>query len=64
MVFVVMVGTSPERQEVVQGPREFISRVGIHSLEQSQANPKRDGEQMQVSGEVAPDNRDTDSAQA
>lgn len=64
VVFVVMVGTGPERQEVVQGPRELVPRVGVHSLEQSQANPKRDGEQMQVSGEVAPDNGDTDSAQA
>lgn len=64
VVLVVVVGTSPERQEVVQRPWELVAGVGIDGLEQSQADPERDGEQMQVSGEVAPDDRYADSTQA
>lgn len=64
MVFIMMVCTCPERKEVVQRPWELVTRVGVNSLEQPQADPDRNGEQMQVSGEVAPDNRNANSTQA
>lgn len=64
VVFVVVVSTGPEWEEVVQRPWELVTRVGVNSLEQPQADPDRNGEQMQVSGEVAPDNRNANSTQA
>jgi len=40
MVNVVMFGTSPERKEVVQAPRKFITTVGIDSLEKAADDPE------------------------
>lgn len=59
VVLVVVVCTGPEWDKVVQRPWELVSGVSIHGLEQSQADPERNSEQMQVSGEVAPQKRNT-----
>lgn len=64
VVLIVVISTGPERKEVVQRPREFVTRVGIDSLEQSQADPKRNGEQVQVSGEVAPNQGNSNGSHA
>lgn len=60
----MVVSSGPERQEVVQGPWELVTGMSVHSLEQPQADPHGDGEQMQVPGEVAPHNGDADGAHA
>lgn len=57
----MVIGTSPNGQKVVQRHGELVSRVGINSLEQSEGNPQRNGEQMQITGEHHPSNGDTDS---
>lgn len=54
VVLVMVVSSGPEWHKVVQRPWELVSRVCINSLEQSQTDPQRNGEQVQVMGEVTP----------
>lgn len=63
-MFIVVVGSSPEGENVVQRPRELVTRVGIHRLEQSKTDPECDGEQVQVTREVAPDHGNSNSTHA
>lgn len=64
MVFIVVVSTGPDEQEVVQREREFVTRVGVNCLEQPQGDPNADGEKVQISCEVTPDDRDTNSSES
>lgn len=64
MVKIVVVGTGPERQEVVKTPREFVTAVGINGLEQTQDNPNVHGEDVKVSGESTPEDGATDGTKA
>ncbi len=49
-------GTSPERHEVVQGPWEVVTAMGIDSLEETEADPHVHGQDVEVSTvEVAVD---------
>ena len=64
MVKIVVVGTGPERQEVVKTPGEFVTTVGINGLEQTQDNPNVHGEDVKVSGESAPEDGATDGTKA
>ena len=64
MVLVMMICTSPERQEMVKIPSKFIATVGINSLEQVQYNPDIHSENMQVTGESTPDDQGADSPKA
>ena len=40
MVHVMVLSTSPERQEVVQRPGEFVAAMRVNSLEQAEHNPE------------------------
>lgn len=60
----MMVSTSPDRQEMVKTPREFVATVGIDSLEQAQDNPGVHGENMQVTGDSTPEDRAADGPKA
>lgn len=61
MMHIVVVGTSPERQDVVQAPWELISRVGIDGLEQSKNDPGVHGKDMEVLCDSRPQYRHTDA---
>lgn len=64
MVCVVVVGTCPERQEVVQAPREFVTRVRVDGLGKTEHDPHVHGQDMQVLGNGAPEDWRADGAQA
>lgn len=64
MMKIVVVGTCPEGEEVVQTPWEFISAVGINGLEQAQHDPDVHGEDVQIAREGTPQNGATDGAKA
>lgn len=55
-----MVGTGPEREEMVETPGEFVTTVSIDGLEQTQHNPNVHGENVQVTSKSAPEDRATD----
>lgn len=63
MVDIVVVGTSPEWEEMVQAPGELVSRMRIDRLEETADDPQVHGDNMQVLGERAEDDRDTDGAE-
>ena len=46
VVGVMVIGTSPERQEVVQTPREFVAAVCIDGLEETEDNPEVHGQDV------------------
>lgn len=56
MVIIVVVGTSPEWQKVMQGPWELIAGVSVDGLEESQRDPDQHSEHMQVLREINPEN--------
>lgn len=64
VVLVVVVCASPYQEEVVQRDRELVARVCVDGLEQPEGNPDADCEQVQVSREVAPDDRNANSAKS
>lgn len=64
VVYVVVFGTGPEREEVVQAPWEFITRVGIDSLEKTHSNPNIDSENVQVMEDHAPEDGRADGSDA
>ena len=64
MVKIMVIGTCPEGEEVVQAPWEFISAVGVNSLEEAQHDPDVHGEDVQISREGTPKNRATDRTEA
>lgn len=43
MVGIVVIGARPERQEVVEAPRELISRMRIDCLEETKHDPEIHG---------------------
>lgn len=45
---VVMLGAAPEREDVVQRPREVVPRVRVDGLEESQADPDVHGHDVEV----------------
>lgn len=63
VVEVVVIRTGPERQEVVKTPGEFIATVRVDGLEQTQDNPDVHGENVQVTGEGAPDDWAADGSE-
>ena len=60
VVNVVVFGASPEWQEMVKRPGEFITGVGVNCLEQPQHNPDVHRKDMKISSHSTPHNRDTD----
>lgn len=63
VVQVVVFCTGPERQEVVQGPREVVAGMGVDGLHQSQDHPHGDGEEMQLVGDGGVDDWETDGTE-
>lgn len=62
MVFIMMLRASPERQKMMQAPRELITAMRIDRLEKSAYNPDVHRQNVQVSGYGAPQDRASDSA--
>ena len=52
----------PEGEPVVGRPREVVARVGLDSLEEAEGHPGESGGQVEVVGEVAPDQGTADGA--
>ena len=52
-----MIRAGPERQEVVQAERELVPRMRINSLEQPEHSPQVHGQDMQILGDGAPQDR-------
>ena len=64
MVKVMVVSTSPEREEMVKTPGKLVTAVRINGLEQAQHNPHVHGEDVQVSGHSTPKNRTANSTKS
>lgn len=64
MMNIMMISACPERQEMVQRPRELVSRVRIDSLEEPQHDPYVHGQDVQILGDGAPDDRAANCAEA
>lgn len=60
VVNIMMLGTSPERKEMVQTPWEIVTAVRIDSLEETAGNPEIHGQDVEVLSAQSPDNRDDD----
>lgn len=63
VVDVVMISTSPEGKEVVQAPGELVARVGVDGLEETKDDPNVHGKDVEVLGNGAPEDGDTDGAE-
>lgn len=48
-----MVCPGPEWQEMAKGPWEVVPRMSVYCLEQTERNPKVDGQNVQVVAEEA-----------
>ena len=64
MVHIVMIGSSPERQEMVQAPRELVAAVRIDGLEETEDDPEVHGQDVEVLGEGAPEDRGADGSES
>lgn len=53
----MMFSTRPEGKDMLEGPREIISRVSIDGLEQSESDPNVHGEDVEVLSEEAVEKR-------
>jgi len=62
VVNVVMFSTGPERKEMVQAPREFITTVGIDSLKEAADDPEIHCQDVELASNQNPKNRSTNSA--
>lgn len=49
-----MIGSRPERQEMVQTPRKLIPRMGIDGLEEPPNNPEVHSQNMEIFSNSAP----------
>jgi len=63
VVNIVMLSSSPEWDEVVERPWEFVSRVGIDSLEETEDNPNVHGDDVEVSGKSDPHDWDSNTSE-
>ena len=59
---IVMLCAGPERQDVVQAPRELITAVRVDGLEQTEHNPDIHGQDVQVPSDGAPEDGAEDGA--
>lgn len=64
MVNIVMLSTRPERQEVVQRPRELVAGVRIDSLEETADDPEVHSQDVQIASDGTPYDRAEDRAGA
>lgn len=56
MVYVMMLGASPERQKAVQTPRKLVAGVCVDGLREAEHNPEVHCQDMQVLGDCTPQN--------
>lgn len=56
MMRVVMIRPGPERQKVVQAPRELVARMRVDGLEQPKYDPDVHRQNMQIARNRAPQN--------
>lgn len=61
MVDIVVVSTSPERDEMMQTPGKLVAGMSIDCLEQAKDDPDIHGENVQVFGESTEGDRDSDA---
>lgn len=47
----MVIGSSPEWEDVSERPREVVSRVSVDCLAQSESNPEVDGENVEILSE-------------
>lgn len=64
VVQIVVVSASPDGEEVVERPGEFVSGVRVDGLEETQHDPGVHGQDVQVLGDSAPENGAADGAKA
>lgn len=57
MMRIMVFGAGPERQEVMQAPREFIPGVRVYRLEHTERNPNVHCQDVQIFGDAAPQDR-------
>jgi len=63
MVDIMMISACPEREEVVQAPWKFISRMCINSLEKTSDDPNIHGQNVQILGDCTPDDRNANGTE-
>lgn len=63
MVNIVVLGASPEGKEVVERPGELVARVCVDGLEEAEDNPDVHGEDVEVLGDGAPHDGDTNGTE-
>ena len=51
VVQIVVVGTSPDGDELAQAPGEIVPAVGIDGLEQTEHDPDVHGQKVEVAGD-------------
>lgn len=64
MVEIVVVCATPERDDVLQGPREIVPAVRVNRLEKTEGDPDVDAEDVQIGPEEAVEQGSTDGAGA
>lgn len=60
----MVVSTSPDGQEVVEGPGELVAGVGVDGLEDTQDDPDVHGQNVQILGDCAPEDWCANSTEA
>jgi hypothetical protein len=53
VVVIVVIGSSPEWEDVSKRPREVVSRVSIDCLTESESDPEVNGEDVKILSEEA-----------
>lgn len=56
VVHVVMVGTSPDGEEVAQAPGEVVATVGVDGLEETQDDPNVHGDEVEIASDLKEEN--------
>jgi hypothetical protein len=64
VVHVVVLGTGPEGENVVQAPGELVAAVRIDGLEQTERDPRVHGQNVQVLRDGAPEDGAGDGSEA
>jgi hypothetical protein len=64
VVNVVVFSTSPEWEEVMQAPGEFVTTVSVDSLEKTEGDPDVHSQDVEILCEQSPDDRDHDGSSA
>ena len=64
MVDIVVVRTSPIRKEMVQTEREIVARMRVNSLEQPEHDPCVHGQDMEIAGDSAIQDRPADCSES